>query len=134
MDFDYVYPVDSVLRRFLSEYLGEEREPRGLMEHKLARVIKLLRLYCPAQDVNAVLLGRLEQYPRSRPQNAPVRSGLMDIYSQQGLVLSPRSELKEPDPKSLAYLLDKNRFKKTLNLKSLRFSIICRFWWLSTYC
>lgn len=117
MDFDYIYPVDSVLRRFLSEYLGEECEPRGLMEHKLARVIKLLRLYCPAQDVNAVLLGRLEQYPRSQPQNAPVRSGLMDIYSKQGLVLSPRSELTEPNPESLAYLLDKNRFKKDPQFK-----------------
>lgn len=41
----------------------------------------------------------------------------MDIYSKQGLVLSPRSELTEPNPESLAYLLDKNRFKKDPQFK-----------------
>lgn len=111
-DFDDLYPFDSALLHFLQNYLLGKSIPSAPLQYKLLHLIKLLQVYCPDINIQSELNDALDGllFTDSAQDSSSVE--MLALYARHRMNLKPLENITPPNPASLAYLLDKTRFKK----------------------
>lgn len=113
LEFGTLFSADNDSRNFLKLYFETGVDPKSHFEEIIASTVERLKLICPHTDIRAFFEGFASLYTEDMlPSPQMVDDGLLEIYQNQGLVMTTLSKLDEPEPHKLAYLLDKNRFKK----------------------
>lgn len=114
-EFDYLYPFDNSLRRFLDDFIHNDAMPQNLAECHLRRSVETLRFFCPEVDLPSLFDTCFLRYPDdgvSEDGEENTTDGLMNIYEAQGMVVQPYSKIPDPDGKSLRHLLQKPQLGK----------------------
>lgn len=112
LDFDYIYPFDRQLLDFLKACLCHKAEPQTHLQHKLIRLLRLLKLYCPDFDVRGEFAAALDGFNFPSAADSQNPTDMLALYARLGHPAHTDTLPTLSDPAALAYLLDKNRFKK----------------------
>ena len=112
LDFDYIYPFDSQLLGFLKAFLRQTAGPQTHLQHKLVRLLRLLERYCPDYNVLGEFAAALDQFEFPSPADSPGQTDMLALYARIGHPAHAGPKPAPSNPAALAYLLDKNRFKK----------------------
>lgn len=121
IDFDYLYNADSAMRSYLYHYLADETPPSSHLEFKLQHSFRLLQTYCPSVDLPAAIKECYDKYPLEVPFQVTQSNAIMEIYSKQGMLLQPRSDIAPPNFDSLSGLLDPSKHRKDSRYKKSSF-------------
>lgn len=112
VDFDYIYPFDRQLLDFLKAYLNGSATPQTHLQYKLARLLRLMKIYCPDYDVLGEMNAALSGFDFPSAADSSSQTDMLALYARVGRPAHSASKPAPSNPATLAYLLDKTRFKK----------------------
>lgn len=83
------------------------------MQYKLVRLLRLLERYCPDYNVLGEFAVALDQFEFPSPADSPSQTDMLALYARIGHPAHAGPKPAPSNPAALAYLLDKNRFKRS---------------------